>query len=726
MPDSILNKALEFLGQPQEEHLSVTKKYEFTLPEMPEQEQSSGHEVNEVTLPPDPETQELTPTHNYAQLISPAPERPVGETDEDPLLRANQELQESHPNLIFEDDQVERVVEWIRRREDVSLDIETYGKGRRKEERKKGALSFVRGTIRLVQLSGAGETFTLDCALLSPEVVAGILEALEGKPIYLHNAIFDLPRLLRTFGVDLLGGDVRDTMVLSRLLRAGQWEEILGKDGRVATVPKKHNIKDALSRELGVSIANETDHRWEQPLTAERLLYAQEDVEHLAPLYEALLEKVKGDGLLPAYEVIRKVYPLYMRQQARGVPFDVGRYESMRSSLAEKLEILLDRLQEHAPEHPDEEGCWVWRNNRKPEEAEGRNGSLRALALAGTPLPNLKKSTRLAYLKKYESAPLLEALDQYLKHADLESDTRNWLNLYYEEGRLYPNVRFFSQVTGRSAYSGPALQNITKKLDLPGMEKTSFRDCVRAPKGSAIIKADYSAQELRILAFITEDENLLGAFAEQAAGGKDPHLVVGEKIAGKELERGTEEGEAFRDAGKRANYGFSYGAGWKTYQRTIYDDTAEVIEDKQAMAERWAFQEAWPGVHKWQQLFGDRGGHEVEAWFTRSFLNRRRYVSRSRKGTPTYTDRLNGPVQAGGADQLYLALGRLGDDPLPDVHVIITTHDEVVLECPAADAAVALTWLLSHMREAIRTTIGEELATEDCVEGEISSSWGEG
>jgi DNA polymerase I-like protein with 3'-5' exonuclease and polymerase domains len=701
--DSILNKALEFLGQP----------------------------THPIPAPvEDPETEQLTPTHNYAQLISKAPEEPVEEPAEDPLLRANRELAREFPGLIFEDHDLGRVTEWLRTQEGVSLDIETYGTGRRKEERSKKALSFVQGTIRLIQLSAGGETFTLDCAFLSTDAVAGLLGALEGKPLYLHNATFDLPRILRTFGVDLLGEDIRDTMVLSRLLRAGQWECVPAKDGGTATVTKKHNIKDVLAREIGVSIAKETDHRWEQPLTEERLLYASEDVEHLERLYHDLLGKVEKEGFGPAYDLLRKVYPTYMRQQARGVPFDAARYEEMRGRLLQKLEILDTQLREHAPEHPndhpDEEGRWVWRNFNKPEDSKGRNGALRVLALAGTPLPNLRKPTRLSYLKKYENAPFLEALDQYLKHADLESDTRGWLDLYYEDGRLYPNVRFFSQVTGRSAYSGPALQNITKELDLPGMEKSSFRDCVRAPEGSSIVKADYSAQELRILAYVTGDENLLAAFAAQAGGGKDPHLVVGETIAGKELEKGTGEGDAFRAAGKRANYGFSYGAGWKRYQGVIYDDTAEVIPDKQAKQEKRAFEDAWPEVRKWQQKFGDRGGHEPDAWFTTSFLGRKRWVSRSRNGAPAYTDRLNGPIQAGGADQLYLALGRLLDDPLLGVYVIITTHDEVVLEAPVAVADSALAWLLSHMREAIRATIGEELATEDCVEGETASSWGKG
>src|SRR5215207_2695090 len=648
------------------------------------------------------------------------------------LLGANQRLAKVFPNLIFEDHDLSRVAEWVPAQEGISLDIETYGTGRRKEERSKKALSFVKGTIRLVQLSSGGDTFTLDCALLSTDAVAGLLRELHGRALYLHNAIFDLPRILRTFGVDLLEEDVRDTMVLSRLLRAGQWERVLANDGGTFTVVKKHNIKDVLRRELGVSIAKETDHRWEKPLTAERLYYASEDVEHLEHLYHDLLGKVEKEGLLPACNLLRKVYPLYMRQQARGVPFDTGLYEEMRGGLHEKLETLLDRLQEHAPEHPDEEGRWVWRNNNKPDAVDkygnhvGRNGALKALAVAGTPLPDIKKSTRSAALERYsgEEAQLLKTLDEYLRYADLEGDTRGWLDLYYEDGRLYPNVKFFSQVTGRSAYSNPAIQNITKTLDLPGLENSSFRDCVRASEGSRIVKADYSAQELRILAHVTGDENLLEAFRVQAKGGKDPHLVVGEKIAGRELEKDTEEGDAFRAAGKRANYGFSYGAGWKRYQRSIYEDTAELIPDKQAMSERWAFQEAWPEVTKWQQTFGDREGHEPEAWYTVSFLGRRRYVSRGKEGRPSYNDRLNGPIQAGGADQLYLALGKLLDDVLPETHVIITTHDEVVLECPVSVAEEALEWLLGHMREAIREAIGEDLATEDCVEGEMSWSWG--
>src|SRR5215208_335546 len=116
-----------------------------------------------------------------------------GLTNETPILQANRDLLSLFPNLIFEDHQISRVIGWLRTTWDVGLDIETYGEGARKEERSKKALSFVRGQIRLVQLSDEdGQSFILDVATLSEDAVASVLSELRGagKALYLHNAIF--------------------------------------------------------------------------------------------------------------------------------------------------------------------------------------------------------------------------------------------------------------------------------------------------------------------------------------------------------------------------------------------------------------------------------------------------------------------------------------------------------------------------------------------------------
>ena len=114
-------------------------------------------------------------------------------------------------------------------------------------------------------------------------------------------------------------------------------------------------------------------------------------------------------------------------------------------------------------------------------------------------------------------------------------------------------------------------------------------------------------------------------------------------------------------------------------------------------------------------------------------MGRRRYVSRKwDKGLPgfkpAYTDRLNGPVQSGGADMLYAAMRMLRDDQqngiFQDVSILLTTHDEIALEAPEGVAVEAKAWLEGRMRDAAKLFLRKELASEDCVEGEIGDSWG--
>jgi DNA polymerase I-like protein with 3'-5' exonuclease and polymerase domains len=155
----------------------------------------------------------------------------------------------------------------------------------------------------------------------------------------------------------------------------------------------------------------------------------------------------------------------------------------------------------------------------------------------------------------------------------------------------------------------------------------------------------------------------------------------------------------------------------------------EKIPEEQAKAEQAAFRKAWPGVYQWQKAFGSRSGEEENHWYTESFVGRIRYVGQKkdkRTGaySPNYCDRLNGPIQAGGADMLYLALQKLLEDPVPGVEILITKHDEIVLEVSHERAHEAETALYERMKEALRELIGERLATEDCVEVETGPSWG--
>lgn len=643
------------------------------------------------------------------------------------IARANRLLREDH-NLIYRRQDVGEVREWLKKTSEVALDTETYGAGASAGERRKMALSFVRGQVRLIQLSANGETYLIDARLLHKEDVSSILKELQGKAILCHNAIFDLPRIKRHFGVDLMSDDVRDTLVLSRLARAGEWEENEDSD----PVAMRHGLGEILKREGVANLDKEVDHKWEEPLTDERLRYATDDVRYLQNLRDALMELVEKRDLAEGLELFRDVYPAYLKMQYEGQPVDEARLEEYTQKLADKVEHARAALEEYQPDHPDG-GSWSWGNKQPFDEDEpsvgpGRNGARRALHLAGIEISNLKKSSRMAYLKKHSDAsPLLHALNDYYHYSSLLSDCKDWLTYFVEDGRIFANVKAFSQVTGRSAYANPALQNAPKEVDeAVGM---SLRDCIKPQEGHTLIKADYAAQELRILAEVTGDAGLIASFG----GGEDPHVRVAEKIAGRSLPKEDPEYTKYRKLGKRANYGFSYGAGAERYRTSVFEDTYERISLKQAKLEQAAFRKTWPGVHTWQQASGSRDGTSETDWYTTSFTERRRYVSPkwdtflgSRK--PNYCDRLNGPIQAGGADMLYIALKFLLQDQsagiYENVRIIITTHDEIVLEVLQDDLAGVKDWLEVAMRAAAKEFLRDELTGSDCVEAEEVPSWG--
>src|SRR5215208_2209980 len=91
-------------------------------------------------------------------------------------------------------------------------------------------------------------------------------------------------RLYRGFGV-LFGQNVHDTMLASRVARAGEWEM-----KKFKVIQKGHSLDDCLERELGIEIPKDTKLKWDGPLQVEHLEYAIDDVAHLKELYEALQE----------------------------------------------------------------------------------------------------------------------------------------------------------------------------------------------------------------------------------------------------------------------------------------------------------------------------------------------------------------------------------------------------------------------------------------------------
>jgi len=613
------------------------------------------------------------------------------------------ELASEWSGYVIDDVRAQECLKWAKQVDEVEIDIETYGR------LKRDGLLYTRAMVRLIILHHEDHMWFIDCNYVSDEMVTEILEALETTHKIFHNALFDVPRLYRRFGV-LLDYDVDDTMIASRVARAGEW--IIKKHVPVQT---SHSLDDLIERELSLEIPKDKNLKWGGLLTEEHLTYAGDDVYHLFDLFGALENELNQRELTSRYEAIRDRLPDFIGAAVRGIPLDAERLQPILDSLESEKTDLRARLGELAPPHP--EGAeWTWNTNKhepeKGEKSRGRNGALRALSLLGVEISDLQDQTLLDHRENHE---VIGVLYNYRKKSNTLSRYRKWIPDFYDEGtgRLHPQPKVAAAVTGRVLYSDPNAQGIDKK------KTDEFRKVVRAPSeaGRAIVTGDFAQQELRIAAYFSEDRAMLNAFKD----GRDIYQETAKALVGREVSKD----DPARAAAKRATLGFLYGLGVDKYRTNVYKDTQEKLSGEQAVKDRQAFRAAFPTFYNWQRRYGSR-----PEWFTRSVLGWRRYVSPSRdKRTgglvPKYTERLNGPIQSTAGDILYLTLQKMGEDPRPDTHFLLSVHDELVLECPEDDAREVALWLKEKMRSSIEDVLGRDLGGEKSVEVSYGPSWGE-
>jgi DNA polymerase I len=236
-------------------------------------------------------------------------------------------------------------------------------------------------------------------------------------------------------------------------------------------------------------------------------------------------------------------------------------------------------------------------------------------------------------------------------------------------------------------------------------------------KKRVLVKADLNQIELRVLAAIIEDENMLEVFRS----GGDLHINTAETITGRKVKKGDPE----RQRAKAVNFGLSFGMGAKRFLEKARNDYGVEMTLEEAREAKRKLLEAYPDIGLWHQreaAESERGNFE-----TYTLMGRRRVVEPDHTGKPKFTERLNAPAQGTAADILKLAMARLWEarGEHPNAFVVLTVHDEVVIECEAQEAPGIARWLGDTLRKAVADVLGyEELAGEDAVETTVIEAWG--
>ena len=312
-------------------------------------------------------------------------------------------------------------------------------------------------------------------------------------------------------------------------------------------------------------------------------------------------------------------------------------------------------------------------------------------------IPILKKTAKGAPSTKEEvlqelalDYPLPKVLLEHRGLAKLKSTYTDKLPTMInpKTGRIHTSYHQAGTATGRLSSSDPNLQNIP----IRNSEGRRVRQAFIASPGCKIVAADYSQIELRIMAHLSEDPNLLSAFAM----GKDIHQATAAEVFGLDLESVSTEQ---RRSAKAINFGLIYGMSAFGLAKQLN------IGRKQAAEYIDTYFERYPGVLNYMNSVrssaSDNGYVETD-FGRRLYLPEINSKNGMRRQAAERTA-INAPMQGTAADIIKLAMISvdtwLEKSNLKSV-MIMQVHDELVLEVPELELVEVTNGLKLHMESA--------------------------
>lgn len=539
--------------------------------------------------------------------------------------------------------------------------------------------------LLLVQVSAGPDrpVLVLDAGRVDPAVLDPLLRD-GGVAKVFHHAAFDLRFL---FHAGRRVSRVADTMLAQQLLDGGEPTAGLG-------------LADLAAFRVGMTLDKSLRGGFVEgaELTQDLIDYAADDAAATWAVFDQQRHELTGHRLARVARLEFAALPVLADLALRGVGFDAPRWRSLMADVEPELPGLEDAVQRELVTDDSPRNLF----GPEPVNLEAPDQVREALARVGVAVG----STRTAVLRDHEEHPAVAALLAYRQVSKL---TSNWGGDWGDRvahpvtGRVHADWRQIVG-TGRIACRDPNLTQIPKE--------GGWRSCFVAAPGSTLVVADYSQQELRILAAVSGDPALTDVFRHSG----DLHRTTAALVFGVPDDAVA---PAQRHAAKALNFGLMYGMGAASFARSTGMDLPE------AAATIQRYFRAFPAVERWlteAEAAGRRSGQ------VRTPLGRLRTLPRD-AGPGIALLARNAPIQGAGADMTKLALAaverrlaaRYGPGPLRAPGLVLTVHDELVVEVPEADAEEVADEVADAMREAAAELLGDVPAAVDV---EVRPRWG--
>jgi len=568
---------------------------------------------------------------------------------------------------------VEKLVEKLKGSETLCFDTETGGVDPMKHKLVGISLSTTAGVAYYTPVGGEkGIPQEQAVELLQP------LFAEQQSLKIAHNYKFDYMMLHRA-GMEI-EGRAFDTMIAGYLIDANQklkMDTLAKQYLRYKPIP----ITELIGKGRKQKTMDDIDPQ-------EITVYACEDADVTLRLYEKLSDILTKDELDEIAETIE--FPLMevlARMEINGVLIDKGMLKEFSTTLQGDLKDLEQTIYDKAGTEfninsPQQLGEVLFDKMDLPAGKKTKTGQY---------------STAESVLKKL--AADYEMPDLILKYRALSKLKSTYVDalpklINEETGRIHTDFNQSVAATGRLSSSNPNLQNIPIRTER-GRE---IRKAFIADDGFQLLSADYSQVELRVIASIAEDENMMEAFKND----EDIHSRTAKEIFG--LDSIDEVTSDHRRKAKEVNFGIPYGVSAYGLARRLNISNEEGKEMIDQYFERF------PGI---LEYINETKQFAKEYGYVKTLMGRRRYIPEINSGNwnrRSWAERtaINMPIQGTAADIIKLAMINIQkyiEEEELRTKMLLQVHDELIFEIPDEETDEVPAKLKEMMETAVEFSI---------------------
>ncbi len=399
-------------------------------------------------------------------------------------------------------------------------------------------------------------------------------------------------------------------------------------------------------------------------------------------LYDKLLERMKQDQVIELFEKIEMpLTEVLADMQYQGIKVDKVQLEKFGNELKEQIDNLTKEIYELAGE----------------EFNINSTKQLGEILFEKLKLPLAKKNktgyaTGVEILEKLKTThPIIDKLLEYRKLVKLNSTYVEGLIPYINNSteKIHSSFHQTATATGRISSTDPNLQNIPTRNEVG----KNLRKVFKPEKNKIFVDADYSQIELRVLAHISGDEQMIRAFKDD----EDIHKQVASKVFNVPMEKVTAKQ---RTRAKAVNFGIVYGI-------TDFGLAEQIgISKKEAKEYIDQYLEKYQGIKNFMENIVETAKNES---YVETLYHRRRYVPEIKSNNymvRQFGNRIamNTPIQGTAADIMKLAMiniyKKLKEQKLKS-RIILQVHDELLIEAEKNEVEQVESILKQEMENVI-------------------------